>query len=502
MKKIITFLNTIFLCGSLTAQVSIGLAEPDNSAVLEIQNNSKGLLIPRVALMGINDAQSISNPANSLMVYNTQNANGLRPGYYYWNKTAAYWVQLLDSYSTNSNWSLLGNAGTLAGVNFIGTKNNADLQFRQSNSIAGLLNAGSQLTSFGVNGYRGNIGSSFNALRNTAIGYRSLQGNSLATVRGSDNTALGAFALAVNSSGHRNTGLGSSALKALLAGNDNVAIGQEALASLDYHDNNTALGAYALASNLQTSNVAIGAGALTTNKNGAENAALGTNSLTANTIGVFNTAMGSAALEKNTTGIYNTAIGSQALKNHVSGAGNTAVGYLAGPTTSNLRNTSSIGYDATATGDNRIRLGNNSIQHISGNVGFSVNSDARYKEQINSIPFGLYFLNLLRPVDYLRENNQERTKEWGLIAQEVQVALASLTYHETNLVDTDGTEANMLMIRYTELLAPILYALQELAAQNKELEAEIETRKVLADGFESELLEIDRHIKELTENRS
>lgn len=60
---------------------------PDVSAMLDIVSSSKGLLLPRVSLSSTTDASTISNPATSLLVYNTNAsmtgtyADGV--GYYY-----------------------------------------------------------------------------------------------------------------------------------------------------------------------------------------------------------------------------------------------------------------------------------------------------------------------------------------------------------------------------------------------------------------------------------
>lgn len=60
---------------------------PDVSAMLDIVNSSKGLLIPRVSLISTTDASTINSPATSLLVYNT-NASitgeyAAGAGYYY-----------------------------------------------------------------------------------------------------------------------------------------------------------------------------------------------------------------------------------------------------------------------------------------------------------------------------------------------------------------------------------------------------------------------------------
>lgn len=68
----------------------------DESAMLDVKNPNKGLLIPRVALTGTGDVATISSPAVSLLIYNTATAGSggtaVTPGFYYWNGTA--WLKL------------------------------------------------------------------------------------------------------------------------------------------------------------------------------------------------------------------------------------------------------------------------------------------------------------------------------------------------------------------------------------------------------------------------
>lgn len=73
---------------------------PDNSALLDIGDgnantggDTKGLLIPRVALTSSTDVTTVPSPAKSLLVWNT-GSGGLSPeGFYYWDGTK--WVQLI-----------------------------------------------------------------------------------------------------------------------------------------------------------------------------------------------------------------------------------------------------------------------------------------------------------------------------------------------------------------------------------------------------------------------
>ena len=68
-------------------------SNPNASAILDVFSASKGLLIPRIALLSINDVTTIASPAISLLVYNTSTTTDLTPGYYYWDD-ASKWVRL------------------------------------------------------------------------------------------------------------------------------------------------------------------------------------------------------------------------------------------------------------------------------------------------------------------------------------------------------------------------------------------------------------------------
>lgn len=65
--SIMAWLSIAFL-QSTSAQVGIGTTSPNGKAILDIQSNSKGLLIPR---MSTSDRNSIVTPPEGLIVFNT-----------------------------------------------------------------------------------------------------------------------------------------------------------------------------------------------------------------------------------------------------------------------------------------------------------------------------------------------------------------------------------------------------------------------------------------------
>jgi hypothetical protein len=58
--------------------VGIGTSVPDQSALLDLSSNSKGLLIPR---MSLSQRSSIQNPANGLLIYQSDFASGFSVKY-------------------------------------------------------------------------------------------------------------------------------------------------------------------------------------------------------------------------------------------------------------------------------------------------------------------------------------------------------------------------------------------------------------------------------------
>lgn len=110
---------------------------PDTSAMLDISSADKGLLIPRVNLTSLTDVSTITLPAASLLVYNTNNSLTGGSGFYYNNgtSTSPNWIKLTTAGAGNgSTWGLTGNSGTNTSANFIGTTDSTQLVIKTSNA--------------------------------------------------------------------------------------------------------------------------------------------------------------------------------------------------------------------------------------------------------------------------------------------------------------------------------------------------------------------------------
>jgi hypothetical protein len=85
MKKILLILLAFWCMTDVNAQFGVGTTEPNRSAQLDVVSNNKGVLIPRIALKSLTDAETISTGnVESLMVFNTTSSTAITPGYYYW----------------------------------------------------------------------------------------------------------------------------------------------------------------------------------------------------------------------------------------------------------------------------------------------------------------------------------------------------------------------------------------------------------------------------------
>ncbi|WP_157781134.1 tail fiber domain-containing protein [Hymenobacter sedentarius] len=105
--------------------------------MLDITSASRGLLIPRVALTSATDGGTITNPATSLLVYNTSGAIA-GPGFYFNSGTssAPNWERFVSSAAPVGLdfWRTTGNAGTNPSSSFLGTTDAQDLAFRVGNT--------------------------------------------------------------------------------------------------------------------------------------------------------------------------------------------------------------------------------------------------------------------------------------------------------------------------------------------------------------------------------
>ena len=152
-------------------------------------------------------------------------------------------TQTVNLSSLANDWKLTGNAGTIAGTNFIGTTDAQDLDFRTNNITKLTLTQRGQLSITNTGGSV-LIGSGagdaddFTLNQNTFVGTVSGE----LTSSGNLNSAFGFNSLNDNTTGIGNTGVGANALNVNVDGNNNTGLGRGANVSTTSLSNATAIG--------------------------------------------------------------------------------------------------------------------------------------------------------------------------------------------------------------------------------------------------------------------
>tara|TARA_Y100001963_G_scaffold150410_1_gene231464 strand:+ start:398 stop:3640 length:3243 start_codon:yes stop_codon:yes gene_type:complete len=350
------------------------------------------------------------------------------------------------------------------------------------------------------------------------IGAVAIGHNALTASQAVIGTALGYLALEDMTSGVGNTALGYRACEQITDSGYNTVVGHQALNAEIQGSHNVALGYQALYSQNKGSsavmaNIGIGVEAGYHNDTGSNNVWLGYKCGTGvdgnsnnNNVGIgfeaakgITTANGSVCIGYQagtliTSGIHNICIGYQAGNTITEGQGNVLIGTGAVPSHAvNIDDSIviSAGTDALQGGvTESIRIGVDSdyIENVFGtNASWAHSSDERIKKDIKDNTLGLDFINDLRtvtfkkkaPSEYPKEfntHNETKTKRknpdkvsYGFIAQEVKEAMDKAGHSDFTAWSEGGD--TMQMLAESELITPLVKAIQELTARVKELES-------------------------------
>ena len=378
----------------------------------------------------------------------------------------------------------------------------------------------------------------------TAFGYSTTASGDYSVALGNTAAASGVSSVALGSSTTANAaftlaaggGTTASSIYATALGNSSTASGRYSVAA---GDTNTASddGAFASGSHTTAGGPAATAMGDSTTATGWSATALGN---TTNAAGDHSLAVGhlttAPAYVQTTVGQYNLPMGTENAANWIATdplfvvANGTAGGASRSNAIMVLKN-GNIGFGVnnpgsklqvagviTPSADNTYTLGD--VTHRFSDV-YSVNaanntSDAREKKEIQDSDLGLNFITHLRPVSYLWKSGVDRTQHYGLIAQETKTAIIQAKRNPADSTDspvivTYDKENDRYGIRYTELISPMIKALQELYAEligqssqieqlkneNIDLKIEIEKQKQENAEMKSRLDKIEKklHLK-------
>lgn len=306
------------------------------------------------------------------------------------------------------------------------------------------------------------------------------------------------------------TAIGFGAGQESLESTGAIALGRFALRDMQYNTNGLTDSVTGQAGVSSDDNLAIGLNCLLNLECGFYNVGVGPS--------CFNVMTGVRPIPPLTTPATiryrNTGLGRAAGLNH-NGNDCTFLGYASSATaSSSFSNSTAIGASASITASNQIRMGNGSVTALlpggnnvmtlgDGSTRFTevfatngaINtSDRNNKEMITETDLGLDFINDLKPVKYKWKDYSEeyedndytdlddikiikKSKDFkfnrlhhGLIAQEVKESMDKFGVSSNDFAGYIDTGENGLGLRYTEFIAPMIKAIQELSARVKELE--------------------------------
>jgi trimeric autotransporter adhesin len=373
--------------------------------------------------------------------------------------------------------------------NYFGSGTTGENTFIGINSgnftLGGTTNQGSFNTGTGYS----TLSSLTSGSNNSAFGHQSL----FSVTSGATNSAFGVKSLYSITTGTMNSAFGYQALY-LNTANMNSAFGYQALYSNTTGYYNSAFGYQALYSNTFNMNSAFGYQALYSNTTGFYNSAFGLYSLYTNSTGQSNSTFGFQSLYKNATGYQNSAFGDNSLYNCLgngnsgfgmralsgvtTGGYNTGIGIDAGSNITTGSNNTAIGNIAqvpSGTASNQVRIGNTGITYAGIQVAWTITSDINWKQNITTSGLGLGFISKLKPVSYSRINDDKKKTEYGFIAQDIEKVLKETGVENAGMITVD--DEGRYELRYNDLLAPMVKAIQELKVENEIIKSENEELK-------------------------
>lgn len=384
-----------FGCYGVFAQMGIGVSTPHASAGLEILSSNKGLLIPRVSLVGPSDGSTIPFGAPAgLWVYNTNAAmaGGGGVGFYYNANEGTpgfrNWVKMQTGISNAATWNFSGNPGINSTNHFLGTTDNEPLVFAYGDIQAENIRKVGFLIPQEYSYYFNRSASKLSATAHfcVGIGTNATAGNNVDDARIGIGTRAN-FDIGSLNRGDFSVAIGDSALANYQRANGAVLIGKNAGKLAEFASENTGIGFDVLKNSVAELNTAFGSSALRevvgefenigVGNGGFLNVAFGYNALRTGTFIQRNTAVGSEAggtVFANPQLIGNIAIGAEAFKGSTAGGiaanmnHNIAVGFNALGNARMANNNVSIGNEAMlacGTCNHNVAVGNKAMTGLS-----------------------------------------------------------------------------------------------------------------------------------------
>lgn len=148
--------------------------------------------------------------------------------------------------------------------------------------------------------------------------------------------------------------------------------------------------------------------------------------------------------------------------------------------------------------NNTYSLGNSTYRftEVFATNGVINTSDRREKKDIEESDLGLEFIQKLRPVSYRWNTGVDSDVHYGLIAQEAEQAVQETRGDgEPTSIVTRDPQSDRYGVRYSELISPLIKAVQELSGQIAKIFVQLEdlaTQKADQKELESAQAEIQQ----------
>lgn len=239
-----------------------------------------------------------------------------------------------------------------------------------------------------------------------------------------------------------------------------------------------------------TQNIYVGVGAGNTTGTGNSNTSIGTGALEAITIGATNVGVGTTTLGSLTSGNSNTCVGSSVMSSLLTGQFNIAVGFFSGSSYTGAESSNVLINAVGTVGESHvIRIGTDGSSDnqqnkcfIAGIFGVTVGgsgvpvnvdnagqlgtvvSSKRFKENIVDIEDTSKVLTL-RPVNFNFIKDSAKTKQWGLIAEEVHESYPALVVYDNDRLP--------YTVRYNDLPVLLLNEIKKLVKRIEVLEQNV-----------------------------
>ena len=200
-------------------------------------------------------------------------------------------------------------------------------------------------------------------------------------------------------------------------------------------------------------------------------------------------------LENGVLSLSTISSGTSSEKVRIDSAGNVGIG-ITSPT-SKLQVAGDVTPDITASknlGSSTLRWSNIYLSNAP-----DVSSDARLKKDVQDSDLGLEFINSLRPVSWTwKDQSQGNTQHYGVIAQEAESAIAKTKGgNSNNVIVTHNEETDSYSVRYTELISPLIKAVQELYNDLLRIRADSAAKDKKINDLEHENAEIKARLEKI-----